>query len=212
MSPTGWQGGTLVTARLRRYSTNRRTDKGPVAGLPSRWRKRTRFRPPRHARPSGVLQSVYSDGMESTPFRALFLLRDSLNHLEVVPLGGVQASPGSRLGGVLSGRQALLTFIREIGFDSIVESYQVTDTPRTGFLYTFHLASSADSIVDLLSQRLLPKIRATHRVLALSHEKAPEQLTLSPHEAFQLGASTLPASEGIARVRDWFASRKVPVA
>lgn len=146
--------------------------------------------------------------MSTTPFRALFLLRDSIDHLEVVPLGGVQASPESPLGGVLSGRLALLTFIREIGFDSIVESYQVSDIPRTGFLYTFHLVSSADSIVDLLSKRLGPEIRATHRVLALSHEKTPEQLTLSPREAFQLGASTLPASEGIARVRDWFASRK----
>jgi len=150
--------------------------------------------------------------MQATPFRALFLLRDSLDHLEVVPLGGVRASQESPLGGVLFGREALLAFIREIGFDSIVESYQVSDIPRTGFLYTFHLASSADSIVELLSKRLVPEIRATHRVLALSHEKAPEQLTLSPHEAFQLGASTLPPSEGIARVHNWFESRTSPRA
>lgn len=145
--------------------------------------------------------------MLETPFRVLFLLRNSLDQLEVVPLGGVPSSLEAPLGGVLAGRRALLSFIREIGLDSIVESYQVSDLPSTGFLYTFHLTSSAESIVDLLSQRLVPEIRSAHRVHALSHEKAPEQLTLSPHEAFQLGASTLSASEGISRVRAWFRSR-----
>jgi hypothetical protein len=142
-----------------------------------------------------------------TPFRVLFLLRDSLDQLEVVPLGGAPASSEAPLGGILTGRHSLLSFIREIGLDSIVESYQVSDLPSTGFLYTFHLTSSPESIVDLLSQRLVPEIRSAHRVNPLSHEKAPEQLTLSPHEAFQLGATALSASEGISRVRDWFRSR-----
>jgi hypothetical protein len=152
-------------------------------------------------------EGVYSVGMLETPFRVLFLLRDSLDTLEVVPLGGVQSSLEAPLSGVLTGRDALLTFIRDIGLDSVVESYQVSDKPRGSFLYMFHLASSAESIVDLLGQRLVPNIRETHRVLALSHEKAPEQLTLSPHEAFMLGASTLSSSDGISRVRDWFESR-----
>jgi hypothetical protein len=145
--------------------------------------------------------------MLETPFRVLFLFRDSLDRLAVVPLGGVQSSLEIPVAGVLSGRDTLLSFISEIGLDSIVESYQVSDAPRGSFLYMFHLAPSAESIVDLLSQRLIPEIRETHRVLALSREKAPEQLTLSPREAFQLGASTLSTSDGISRLRDWFESR-----
>lgn len=145
--------------------------------------------------------------MSETPFRVLFLLRDSLDTLGVVPLGGVQSSLEASVSGVLTGRSALLTFIREIGLDSIVESYQVSDTPRGSFLYVFHLASSPESIVDLLRRRLVADIRETHRVLPLSHERAPEQLTLSSHEAFMLGASTLATSEGISRVRDWFESQ-----
>ncbi|MGE5345029.1 MAG: hypothetical protein ACM3JH_03650 [Acidithiobacillales bacterium] len=145
--------------------------------------------------------------MSETPFRVLFLLRDSLDSLGVVPLGAARSHPEAPLSGVLTGRDALLTFIREIGLDSIVESYQVSDKPRGSFLYMFHLASSAESIVDLLRQRRVPEIRETHRVLPLSHEKAPEQLTLSPHEAFMLGASTLSSSDGISRVRRWFESR-----
>ncbi len=163
--------------------------------------------PPTIAISRGRDPDVYSGDMSETPFRALFLLRDSLDQLEVIPLGGVQSAPEAPLGGLLSGRHALLTFIREISLDSIVESYQVSDQPRTSFLYTFHLASSAETIVDLLTKRLVPEIRETHRVYALSHEKAPEQLTLSPREAFQLGATTLSISEGISRVRDWFKSR-----
>lgn len=144
------------------------------------------------------------------PFRALFLVRDSLDHVEVVPLTGVQAAPEAPLGGVLSGTDELLAFIREIGFDGIVESYQVSDAPRTGFLYTFHLAPSPEAIVALLAERLVPEVRETYRVLALADEKAPEQLALSPHEAFQLGASELAATAGVARVREWFEARKLP--
>ena len=145
--------------------------------------------------------------MHETPFRALFLVRDSLDHVDVVPLTGVQAAGDAPLGGVLAGRDALLKFIREIGLDSIVESYQVSDLPRTGFLYTFHMASSPETIVKLLSDRMNPPIRETYRVLELSEQKSPEQLTLSPREAFQLGASRLSAAEGVSRVTAWFAAR-----
>jgi hypothetical protein len=146
--------------------------------------------------------------MLKTPFRALFLLRDSLNHIEVVPLTGVQAPGDSPLGGFVSGSDELLDFVRKTGLDSIVESYQVSDLPNTSFLYTFHLASSPESILELLTTRLKPEIRTAYRVLELPDERAPEQLTLSPHEAFQLGATTLSASEGLDRVRSWFRARR----
>ena len=142
-----------------------------------------------------------------TPFRVLFLVRDSLDHLEVVCPGHVQAAAQAPPSLVISGRAELLAFIRDVGLDSIVESYQVSDLPQTGFLYSFHVASSAESIVDLLTERQRPATRATYRVLELSHEKVPEQLTLSPHEAFQLGAATLSLSEGIAKVCDWARAR-----
>jgi hypothetical protein len=144
-----------------------------------------------------------------TPFRALFLVRHGLEHVEVVPLGDVETTAEERKGNVLAGKDDLLEFIRHVGIDSIVESYQVSDSPQVGFLYSFHVASSPESIVDLLVERSRPAIRAAYQVLALSHEKAPEQLTLSPHEAFQLGASTLSAADGMTRVREW-ARRSVP--
>lgn len=147
--------------------------------------------------------------MLEIPFRALFLVRDGLDHLEVVSPGQIQTAVEEPPSVVISGRSELLAFIREVGLDSIVESYQVSDLPQAGFLYTFHVASSAESILDLLSERLKPTTRATYRVLELAHHKVPEQLTLSPREAFQLGASTLSAPEGISRVRDWSRARRL---
>jgi hypothetical protein len=40
--------------------------------------------------------------------------------------------------------------------------------------------------------------------------KPPEQLALSPHEAFQLGATKLDADEGILRIGRWFVERVRP--
>jgi len=141
--------------------------------------------------------------MLDTPFRALFLLRKGLDSIEVIPLGGDPAGDAP-LSGLLSGRSELLDFIRQVGFDSIVESYQVSDVPRTGFLNTFHLASSAESIVELLEKRRGPQVARSHRVLQLTHQTPPEQLSLSPHEAFQLGASTLSTASGLAGMAAWF--------
>jgi hypothetical protein len=142
--------------------------------------------------------------MVSTPFRALFLLRNKLENVQVVPLGSTQVHGSTVLGGTLSGRSELFTFVTEIGFDSIVESFQVSDLPNPSYLCTYHLAASPDAIVDLLDQRLLAEPMFTHKVLNLAAAKAPEQLTLSPHEAFQLGATTLDAADGIVRISHWF--------
>lgn len=142
-----------------------------------------------------------------TPFRALFLLRNKLENIQVVPLGSTHADGSAFLGGTLEGRAELLGFVEAVGFDSIVESFQVSDLPHPSFLRTFHLAPSSDAIVRLLDERLVAEPRYTHSVLALMAERAPEQLTLSPHEAFQLGATTLDASEGISRVSRWFGYR-----
>jgi hypothetical protein len=144
------------------------------------------------------------------PFRALFLLRDKLEHIHVVPLGSTGSSGSSILGGFLAGRAELLAFVAGIGFDSLVESFQVSDLPHPSFLRTFHLAQSPEAIVRLLDQRLVPEPRYRNKVLALEVEKAPEQLALSPHEAFQLGATTLDTTEGIVRVGRWFMDRGRP--
>lgn len=142
-----------------------------------------------------------------TPFRALFLLRNKLENVQVVPLGSTHADGSIVLGGTLAGRAELLAFVTEIGFDSIVESFQVSDLPHPSFLRTYHLAASPDAIVRLLDQRLVAEPRYVHKVLDLAVEKAPEQLSLSPHEAFQLGATTCDAAEGILRISRWFEDR-----
>jgi len=149
---------------------------------------------------------------EGTPFRALFLLRNKLENIQVVPLGTTHEDGSAVLGGLLAGRAELLAFVTEIGFDSIVESFQVSDLPHPSFLRIYHLASSPETIVRSLDQRLVAEPRYTHRVLELAVEKAPEQLTLSPHEAFQLGATTLDGAEGIRRVLRWFEARTGPRA
>jgi hypothetical protein len=139
-----------------------------------------------------------------TPFRALFLLRNKLENIQVVPLGTTRANGGAVLGGVLSGREELLAFVREVGFDSIVESFQVSDLPHPSFLCTFHLAPSPDAVVGILDRRLVAEPRLASKVLELADGKAPEQLALSPHEAFQLGATTLGTGEGLERLERWF--------
>jgi hypothetical protein len=68
--------------------------------------------------------------MVSTPFRALFLLRNKLENVQVVPLGSTQVHGSTVLGGTLSGRSELFTFVTEIGFDSIVESCEVSELPN----------------------------------------------------------------------------------
>lgn len=148
--------------------------------------------------------------MVSTPFRALFLLRNKLENIQVVPLGSTHADGSLVLGGTLAGREELLAFVTEIGFDSLVESFQVSDLPRPSFLRTFHLAPSPEAIVRLLDERLVAEPRYAFKVLELAAEKAPEQLTLAPHEAFQLGATALDAAEGIQRVSHWFETRDRP--
>ncbi len=145
-----------------------------------------------------------------TPFRALFLLRNKLENIQVVPLGSTHAHGSTVLGGTLAGREELLAFVTEIGFDSIVESFQVSDLPHPSFLRSYHLAPSPEAIVRLLDQRLVTEPRYAHKVLDLAVEKAPEQLTLSPHEAFQLGATRLDAAEGILRISRWFEDRARP--
>jgi hypothetical protein len=143
-----------------------------------------------------------------TPFRALFLLRSGMENIQVIPLGATGPQHGAdALGGTLTGRAELLAFLHGIGFDSIVESFQVSDLPHLSFLRTFHLASSPDDIVRLLDERLRAAPRFTHKVLALSDASAPEQLTLAPQEAFQLGITTAEATAGIERIRLWFESR-----
>lgn len=143
-----------------------------------------------------------------TPFRALFLLRSGMENIQVIPLGATGPQHGAdALGGTLTGRAELLTFLAEVGFDSLVESFQVSDLPRLSFLRTFHLAPSPDAIVRLLDQRLRAEPRFTHRVLELSDASAPEQLTLAPQEAFQLGITTLDVAAGIERTRRWFEER-----
>jgi hypothetical protein len=149
--------------------------------------------------------------MVGTPFRALFLLRNKLENIQVVPLGSTHAHGITVLGGTLAGRAELLAFVTKIGFDSIVESFQVSDLPHPSFLRTFHLIPSPEAIVGLLDQRLVAEPRYVHKVLDLP-EKAPEQLTLSPDEAFQLGATTLDVAEGILRISGWFEDRIGPPA
>ncbi|MHB8799546.1 MAG: hypothetical protein ACYDBY_13885 [Thermoanaerobaculia bacterium] len=140
-----------------------------------------------------------------TPFRALFLLRSGMENIEVIPLGSTGPLHGAgALGGALEGRAELLAFVTAIGFDSLVESFQVSDLPRLSFLRTFHLAASPEEIVRILDQRLLAAPRFTHKVLALSDVSAPEQLTLAPQEAFQLGITTVSVTTGIERTRRWF--------
>ena len=141
------------------------------------------------------------------PFRALFLLRDELAHIHVVPLGSTASHGGSSLGGFLAGRAELLVFIGAIGFDSLVESFQVSDLPRPSFLRTYHLAESPEAIVEILEQRLVAEPLYRNKVLGLTVEKAPEQLALSPHEAFQLGATGLDTTAGIVRTGRWFLER-----
>jgi hypothetical protein len=141
------------------------------------------------------------------PFRALFLLRNKLENIQVVPLGSTREDGSAVLGGTLAGRAELLAFVTEIGFDSIVESFQVSDLPHPSFLRTYHLASSPEAIVRILDQRLVAEPRYAHKVLDLAVEKTPEQLTLSPHEAFQLGATALSGEKGIERVSRWFENR-----
>ena len=149
--------------------------------------------------------------MVGTPFRALFLLRNKLENIQVVPLGSTHAHGITVLGGTLAGRPELLAFVTKIGFDSIVESFQVSDLPHPSFLRTFHLIPSPEAIVGLLDQRLVAEPRYVHKVLDLG-EKAPEQLTLSPDEAFQLGTTTLDVAEGILRISGWFEDRIGPPA
>ncbi|MCK6681426.1 MAG: hypothetical protein L6R30_03285 [Thermoanaerobaculia bacterium] len=141
------------------------------------------------------------------PFRALFLLRNNLENIQVVPLGSTHVHGNAVLGGVLQGREELLSFVREVQFDSIVESYQVTDLPHPSFLRTFHLVSSPETLLGLLDHRLVVEPIYAHRVLSLEAKSSPEQLTLAPHEAFQLGSTVLSANEGIERVSSWFRDR-----
>ena len=129
-----------------------------------------------------------------------------------MPLGSTSADGSAVLGGTLAGRAELLAFVTQIGFDSIVESFQVSDLPHPSFLRTYHLASSPDEILRLLDQRLAAEPRYAYKVLDLSHERAPEQLTLAPHEAFQLGATAFDAAEGILLVTRWFEERVRPRA
>lgn len=134
-----------------------------------------------------------------------------MENIQVVPLGSTHAHGITVLGGTLAGREELLAFVTKIGFDSIVESFQVSDLPRLSFLRTFHLVPSPEAIVQILDQRLVAEPRYVHKVIDLA-EKVPEQLTLSPHEAFQLGATTLDAAEGILRISGWFEDRIGPPA
>ena len=145
--------------------------------------------------------------MVSAPFRALFLLRNGMESIQVIPLGSTQADGRLVLGGLLEGRAELLAFVTAIGFDSVVESFQVSDLPRPSFLRSYHLAPTPGTIIRLLDERLAAEPLYTHRVLDMTIEKTPEQLTLSPQEAFQLGATTVDASEGILRTARWFEER-----
>lgn len=145
--------------------------------------------------------------MAGEPFRALFLLRHKLDYIQVVPLGGTDVHGSAILGGTLAGREELLSFVLAIGFDSVVESFQVSEAPRPSFLRTYHLAPSAKVILRSLDERLGAAPRYAHRVVDMTVEKTPEQLTLSPQEAFELGATTLDAAEGISRVVRWFEER-----
>jgi hypothetical protein len=150
--------------------------------------------------------------MGTVPFRALFLLRNKLDNVQVVPIGSTEAHGNSTLGGTLLGRNELLDLVRTVGFDSIVESYQVSDLPRPGFLYTYHLAASPEELLEKIDERLRANIETVHRVFEQGHKKAPEQLTLSSLEAFQLGASSVDPLDGISRVRDWFRHRAAPAS
>ena len=149
--------------------------------------------------------------MVGAPFRALFLLRNKMENIQVVPLGTTHADGRATLGGTLEGREELLAFVTEVGFDSIVESFQVSDLPRPSFLRSYHLVPSARALVRLLDQRLVAEPRFAHRVLEMTMDQSPEQLTLAPQEAFQLGATALDATEGIQRTNRWFSrSRETP--
>jgi hypothetical protein len=146
--------------------------------------------------------------MVSAPFRALFLPRNRMESVQVVPLGGTHPDGRTIPGGILEGRAELLAFVTAIGFDSVVESFQVSDLPRPSFLRSYHLAPTPGTIIRLLDERLAAEPLYTHRVLDMTIEKTPEQLTLSPQEAFQLGATTVDASEGNLRTARWFEERR----
>ena len=150
--------------------------------------------------------------MVSAPFRALFLLRNRMESIQVVPLGSTQADGSSVLGGTLDGRAELLAFVTEIGFDSVVEAFQVSDLPRPSFLRSYHRAPNPRAILRLLDERFVAEPRYAHRVLEMTMDKSPEQLTLAPQEAFQLGATTVDAAEGILRTQRWFSRARESAA
>jgi len=99
----------------------------------------------------------------------------------------------------------LLTFIQDIGLDSVVRTRALSENPLR--LLREFLVDSPQSIVRTLEARMRAESEAVDRLLEGESLTEKDNLALNPLEHFVLGGTSVACAEGVRRTTEWFAKR-----
>lgn len=145
---------------------------------------------------------------EEQPFRVQLIFWDELENVQAVPLNGFPNPPGEETpGGMLHGRDEVISFILAIGIDSIVQTRQLSDLPNPAFQLIFHMRP-AGQIISAIEERFDARYESEIKILEGQPLTELDSAALSYFEYIVLGSTTLRPTTGFSRMSEWFKQRR----
>ncbi len=141
------------------------------------------------------------------PFRLMLIFYDELATLQAIPLNGVPDPAGcEKIGGMVRGKEDLLSLLSDIGIDSVAQTRQMAtldqEPPRFVRIFTIQTPSQ---IIDYIEARFGEGHAAEMRFI-----ESDTLLELDPGpnmEEIVLGATKLTPGQGFQLMMDWFIRR-----
>ena len=174
---------------------------------------RTRTRRRKAAQPKRESVSSLGDvnmqgRTEQQPFRVQLIFYDELKTVQAVPLNGVpDPLRDETAGGLLHGKDDVLSFISAIGIDSIVQTRQLRDLPNPAFELIFHMRPAGE-IISVIEKRFDTRYEADIKILEGKPLTERDRAAVSDLDCIVLGSTRLRSTDGFHRMREWLEQRR----
>lgn len=147
------------------------------------------------------------------PFRLMLIFYNELAALQATPLNGVPSPSGHEaVGGMIRGKDDLVSLISHIGIDSVVQTRQLrkpalSENGPPAFERIFNVLPPSQ-IISTIERHFAAYADAEVKILSTDRSLTElDALALPALQEIVLGSSTLSPSEGFQRMMDWFGRR-----
>jgi hypothetical protein len=142
-------------------------------------------------------------------FRLKLIFYDELASLEAIPLNGVPSPAGHEaVGGMVRGKEDLVSLISDIGIDSVVQTRQLVEQelwPRIE--RTFNMLTPSQ-IISAIEGHFAAYHEAEERIIFADQPLTErDRVALPALKGIDLGSTRLSPAEGFQRLTDWFGRR-----